>query len=169
METPAAQANSTVLTLSRELDTSSLKMTVPRSRVKYSKLHETAEALVNDEEEERNTITETKKPKRRALPRDDDYYHDDQFEDTVPIKAPVKSILIAVVLFTLGSIMLVLGSLMLAGIMGQGAGSFRAAPLMVVGSIIFIPGAYNVRTAYYAWRGYHGFSYSDIAGFGEDQ
>lgn len=145
-------------------------MTVPRNRVKYSKLQETELEEKDSENGERsyNTERKAKKPRHRVLPRDEDYYHDDQFEDTVPIKAPVKSIIVAVALFVLGTIMLTLGSLMLAGVMGQGAGSFKATPLMVIGSIIFIPGAYNARTAYYAWRGYHGFSYADIAGFGED-
>ena len=145
-------------------------MTVPRSRVKYSKLQDTSEAE-DQEEGDQNSKTAIKvmKPKRRALPKDKDYYHDDQFEDSVPMKAPVKSIVIAMVLFVLGTIMLTVGSLMLAGVMGQGIGSFRPTPLMVIGSIIFIPGAYNVRTAFYAWRGYHGYSFSDIAGFGEDQ
>lgn len=148
-------------------------MTVPRNRVKYSKLQETAEAeLVEKEEGDKcsNTEIQVKNPKRVALPKDKDYYHDEQFEDTVPVKAPVKSITIAIVLFVLGTIMLTVGSLMLAGVIRQGAGSIsRATPLMVIGSIIFIPGAYNVRTVYYAWRGYRGYSYSDIAGFGEDQ
>lgn len=133
--------------------------TTIKNRVKYTKLK-----AAND--------LEVKKSHQRFVAHktlsDDDYY-DDQFEDSAPVRAPVKSICVAIALFVLGTIMLTLGSLMLAGVINQGGGSFRAAPLMVIGSIVFIPGAYNVRTAYYAWKGYQGYSFSDIAGFGEDQ
>lgn len=128
-------------------------MSSERSRIKYTKL-------------KKDDITAVR-PRDKIKKRYDEYY-DDQFDDTVPIKVPIKSICIAIILFILGSVMLTLGSLMLAGVLNQGGGSFRAAPLMVIGSIIFIPGAYNVKTAYYAWKGYHGYSYADIAGFGED-
>lgn len=142
-------------------------MAALKNRVKYSKLRETV-----DDSEKRNgadsNLIKSKKSRKKELSGDGLYY-DDQFEDTTPIKPPIKSICIAVILFVLGTIMLTMGSLMLAGVIKQGGGSFRAAPLMVIGSIIFIPGAYNVRTAYYAWKGYSGFSYSDIAGFGEGQ
>lgn len=137
-------------------------MSVVKSRVKYTKLKETVD------EEENPKSSSSKSSIQRGKKSDQDYY-DDQFEDTTPIRAPIKSICIAIILFVVGSIMLTLGSLMLAGVMSQGNGSFRAAPLMVIGSMIFIPGAYNVRTAYYAWKGYRGFSFADIAGFGEDQ
>ena len=158
-------------------------MSEVRSRVKYSKLKATDDAEesvevvaeVKNKKEAAKKTTQKEKQKTKLgrwavpLPKDERDYDDEQFEDLVPIKAPMKSIVIAVVLFVLGSIFLTLGSLMLAGVLGQGQGSFRAMPLLVIGSIIFIPGAYNVRTAYYAWRGHPGFSYADIAGFGEGQ
>lgn len=142
-------------------------MATLRNRVKYTKLTQAEDlegenGLTSSCSRARGVLQKSKK----ALSGDD--YYDDQFEDTTPIKAPVKSICVAVILFVLGTIMLTLGSLMLAGVINQGGGSFRAAPLMIIGSIIFIPGAYNVRTAYYAWKGYHGYNFSDIAGFGED-
>lgn len=129
-------------------------MSTIRSRVKYTKLV--------DKEEDKSLPTSSKHKK-------DDDYHDDQFEDSTPTRIPIKSIIIAIILFVLGTVMLTCGSLMLAGVISVGAGSFRPAPLMVIGSIIFIPGVYNVRTAYYAWKGYPGFSFSDIAGFGEGE
>ena len=113
---------------------------------------------------------EDKNTKPKAVKKlSSDKYHDDQFEDDTPVKVPFKSIFVAVILLISGTIFLTFGSLMLTGFIKQGGGSFRAMPLMVIGSIIFIPGAYSVRTAYYAWRGYQGYSYADIAGFGEDQ
>lgn len=136
-----------------------------KSRVKYTKLKET----VDLEEKTKNGTTPNRVKFQKSKELSDDDYYDDQFEDSVPIRPPIKSISIAIILFVLGTLMLTLGSLMLAGVIDQGGGSFRAAPLMVIGSMIFIPGAYNVRTAYYAWKGYRGFSYADIAGFGEDQ
>lgn len=141
-------------------------MSTVKSRVKYTKLKQTDDLdLRNGETPARERVVSEKRKKALS----DDEYYDDQFEDPAPIKPPVKSIFVAIVLFVFGTIMLTLGSLMLAGVINQGGGSFRAAPLMVIGSIIFIPGAYNVRTAYYAWKGYRGYSFSDIAGFGEDQ
>lgn len=139
-------------------------MSTVKSRVKYRK-------VATEDVEETDAIVTKSKLKRVQFPKnlsEDDYY-DDQFEDTTPVKIPVKSIFVAVVLFLVGSVFLTLGSLMLAGVISEGGGSFRAMPLMVIGSIVFIPGAYNVRTAYYAWKGYHGYSFADIAGFGEDQ
>ncbi len=97
--------------------------------------------------------------------RDD--FQDEQFEDNnTPAKPPVKSIALALFLFVLGSVMLVLGSLLQAGVIGEGLGD-RAVPLLVLGSICFIPGAYIVRVAYYAWKGNYGFSYRDIPGYDE--
>ena len=98
---------------------------------------------------------------------DRDKYHDDQFEDpdTARLKPPLKSIALAVFLFVAGSVMLVLGSLMLAGIIGHYGG--RAVPLLIVGTICFIPGFYNVRIAYLAWKGYHGYSFDDIPSYSD--
>jgi len=35
-------------------------------------------------------------------------------------------------------------------------------PIFTIGAILFIPGFYHVRLAYYAWRKYEGFSFDDI-------
>ena len=137
-----------------------------RNRVKSTKLRQTED--VDEKSDPAPSSKAVARPIKKTLAGDADYY-DDQFEDTAPAKVPVKSICVAIILLVLGTIMLTLGSLMLIGVIKQGAGSFRAAPLMVIGSIIFIPGAYNVRTAYCAWKGYHGYHFDDIAGFGENQ
>ncbi len=148
-------------------------MSTVRSRVKYSKLDSDDVDLEDDGKAGATSKSVRRVRKKRPpgrwavpLPKEEEY-DDEQFDDQVPIDLPKKSIIVAVVLFVLGGIMLTFGSLMLAGVIGQGQGNFRASPLMVLGAIIFIPGAYNVRTAYYAWRGYAGYSYADIAGFGE--
>jgi hypothetical protein len=38
----------------------------------------------------------------------------------------------------------------------------QALAFTIVGSIAFIPGFYYTRAAYYAYRGYEGFSFDDI-------
>ena len=41
----------------------------------------------------------------------------------------------------------------------------RTWPLIIIGLIMFIPGAYHVRIAFNAYRGYSGFSFEDIPEF----
>jgi hypothetical protein len=102
---------------------------------------------------------------------------------------PVKAVVLAVILFLIGSLMLILGSLLLTGYLptdykyvvqmwiesiigpryslwvGMMLHRDRGIPLIVLGSITFLPGFYYVRLAYYAWRGYRGYDYSLIPTF----
>ncbi|KAK3743712.1 hypothetical protein QZH41_012397, partial [Actinostola sp. cb2023] len=41
----------------------------------------------------------------------------------------------------------------------------RTYPLLIIGSLMFIPGFYHVRLAYCAWKGYRGYSFDDIPDF----
>ena len=41
----------------------------------------------------------------------------------------------------------------------------RTWPVLLLGAIMFIPGIYHVRIAYYAYKGYDGFSYEMIPEF----
>ena len=41
----------------------------------------------------------------------------------------------------------------------------RTYPMLILGSLMFIPGFYHVRIAYYAWKGYRGYSFDDIPDF----
>ena len=75
-------------------------------------------------------------------------------------KIPYKEITLAVVLLVLGTIMLTLGSLMLTGHLPDAFD--RGYPLVILGAILFIPGSYNTYTAYWAWRGAEGYSFSQI-------
>lgn len=43
--------------------------------------------------------------------------------------------------------------------------SDRTWPLLLLGALMFIPGAYHTRIAYYAYKGYEGFSFEDIPEF----
>uniref|UniRef100_A0A671SB05 Transmembrane protein 230 n=1 Tax=Sinocyclocheilus anshuiensis TaxID=1608454 RepID=A0A671SB05_9TELE len=41
----------------------------------------------------------------------------------------------------------------------------RTIPVLVIGILVFLPGFYHLRIAYYASKGYRGFSYDDIPDF----
>ena len=87
---------------------------------------------------------------------------DEQFEESdVPVKPSWRSIVLAVFLFVAGGGLLVWGSLLFAGVIGEDFGK-RATPMLILGAICFVPGFYNVRIAYHAWRGDQGYSFSDI-------
>ena len=87
-------------------------------------------------------------------------YRDDQFTEPPP-KIPVKSIVLAVLLFLMGATLLTLAGLMLGGVFGDTPDA-SATPFLILGLVTFIPGFYHVRIAYYAFRGYSGYSYFDI-------
>ena len=44
----------------------------------------------------------------------------------------------------------------------------RTWPLIIVGALMFIPGAYHVRIAYLAFRGRKGYSFDDIPSYYDD-
>ena len=109
-------------------------------------------------------------------------------------QVPVRSILLAIFMFVMGSMLITIGALLMVGIIGSattvragprmravkradrdvlcGSGRMqtdvRALPLLFLGSILFIPGAYHVRLAYLAYNGYNGYDFSQIPTFDED-
>lgn len=96
---------------------------------------------------------------RTATATQDNDYRDEQFYEPPP-KPPIKSILLAIFLFLTGAVLLTLGGLMGAGILG--GPKEGSTPILILGTITFLPGLYHVRIAYYAWKGYAGFSFADI-------
>lgn len=74
---------------------------------------------------------------------------------------PWYPIALAAFLFVVGSVLLLSSALLSAGVVRDRVGQ-GAAPMFIVGSLCFIPGFYNLRTALYAWRGGYGYTYSDI-------
>lgn len=94
---------------------------------------------------------------------DDDGYIDLQFKRSPP-KVPYKAIALATVLFAVGSLLIIIGALLLAGYFGV-THSDRTFPVLIIGILVFLPGIYHLRIAYYASRGYAGFSYDDIPDF----
>ncbi|GFR75665.1 transmembrane protein 230-like [Elysia marginata] len=107
----------------------------------------------------------TSKYKRLSTPRNaaGDGFLDIQFEKPPP-KIPYKAILLAAALFLAGSALIIVGSLLLTGYINAKYAD-RTWPVMILGAIMFIPGAYHIRIAYYAYKGYEGFNYEDIPEF----
>lgn len=90
----------------------------------------------------------------------DQQYTDLQFRQKEP-PIPVKQILIASVMFICGSIMIIMGALLMSGHIDAKYGD-RMWPLFIVGTLLFLPGFYHVRIAWYAWRKYDGFSFEEF-------
>ncbi|GLT56571.1 hypothetical protein SLA2020_296050 [Shorea laevis] len=79
---------------------------------------------------------------------------------TVNNRPPFKEIGLAVALLVFGTIGIILGIFMAYNKIGgdRAHGLFFA----ILGAILFIPGFYYTRIAYYAYKGYKGFSFSNI-------
>ncbi|KAM9249804.1 transmembrane protein 230 isoform 2-T2 [Trichechus inunguis] len=103
------------------------------------------------------------KVKYSRLSSTDDGYIDLQFKKSPP-KIPYKAIALATVLFLIGAFLIIIGSLLLAGYISK-MGADRAVPVLIIGILVFLPGFYHLRIAYYASKGYRGYSYDDIPDF----
>ncbi|KAB5514709.1 hypothetical protein OIU76_027142 [Salix suchowensis] len=79
---------------------------------------------------------------------------------TVNNKPPIKEIALAVALLVFGVVGIVLGTFMTYNKVGgdRAHGLFFA----ILGVVLFIPGSYYTRIAYFAYKGYKGFSFSNI-------
>ncbi|CAG9787889.1 unnamed protein product [Diatraea saccharalis] len=99
----------------------------------------------------------------RLLSNDDSGFSDTQFE-LPPQKIPWKAISLAAFLFIVGTVLLITGSLIVTGHIDTKY-SDRLWPMIVLGGIMFLPGAYHIRIAYYAFKEYPGYSFTDIPEF----
>ncbi|CAK9157521.1 unnamed protein product [Ilex paraguariensis] len=79
---------------------------------------------------------------------------------TVNNRPPIKEIALAVSLLVFGTLAIILGIFMAFNRVGgdRAHGLFFA----ILGGILFLPGFYYTRIAYYAYKGYKGFSFSNI-------
>ncbi|KAF2321938.1 hypothetical protein P3X46_010191 [Hevea brasiliensis] len=75
-------------------------------------------------------------------------------------RPPIKEIALAVSLLVFGVVGIVLGIFMASNKIGgdRAHGLFFA----ILGVVLFIPGFYYTRIAYYAYKGYKGFSFANI-------
>ncbi|XP_069774126.1 transmembrane protein 230a isoform X2 [Narcine bancroftii] len=103
------------------------------------------------------------KVKYSKLADSDDGYIDLQFKKHAP-KVPYKAITLATVLFLIGSLLIIIGALLLTGYIDSSY-SDTTWPVLIIGILVFIPGFYHLRIAYYASQGYRGYSYDDIPDF----
>ncbi|KAL6136587.1 hypothetical protein ACLB2K_061882 [Fragaria x ananassa] len=102
---------------------------------------------------------------RLATDEDDDYSgtgNDRRFDYTPRSldKVPWKSICLALFLLSLGSLLLFLSYFIFTGHMG--GETSQAYGLLALGILTFLPGFYETRIAYYAWRGAQGFRFASI-------
>ncbi|XP_023516626.1 transmembrane protein 230-like [Cucurbita pepo subsp. pepo] len=89
---------------------------------------------------------------------DEDIVMDSPFP--VNNQPPIKEIALSVSLLVFGMIGIVVGAFMASNRVGgdRAHGVFFS----LLGALLFIPGSYYTRIAYYAYKGYKGFSFSNI-------
>jgi hypothetical protein len=75
-------------------------------------------------------------------------------------KMPWNEIILALGLLTMGVLGIVLGILLIAT--QTGADQARGFVYFILGALLFLPGFYESRIAYYAYKGYQGFSFANI-------
>ncbi|CAN1184708.1 Transmembrane protein 230 [Linum perenne] len=90
---------------------------------------------------------------------DDDLMLDGSYS-TNSNRAPIKEIALAVSLLVFGVFGIIAGCFMVSNRVGgdRAHGIF----FVILGVVLFIPGFYYTRIAYYAYKGYKGFSFSNI-------
>lgn len=91
-------------------------------------------------------------------------FTDAQFAAPVQQNIPWKAIILAALLFIVGTVLLIFGSLVISGHIDLQY-SDRMWPMIILGLLMFIPGAYHVRIAYYAYKQVPGYSFDDIPEF----
>ncbi|CAH1117784.1 unnamed protein product [Phaedon cochleariae] len=97
------------------------------------------------------------------LPTSDQGFTDAQF--LVPAqKVPWKAIVLATMLLVVGTTLLVFGCMVISGHINVQYAN-RMWPMVILGALMVIPGAYHVRIAYYAYKEVPGYSFDDIPEF----
>lgn len=120
-----------------------------RRNVKYSHLNP-------DEDDEDYGFSDDHIGGRRYDPRFD-------YTPKALDRVPWKSILLAMFLLCLGSLLLFLSFFILTGHMG--GEQSQAYGLLALGILTFLPGFYETRIAYYSWRGAAGYRFASIPAY----
>ncbi|KAM7485421.1 hypothetical protein LguiA_001430 [Lonicera macranthoides] len=95
-----------------------------------------------------------------SITDDDDDILMDSSSFTVRNRPPIKEIGLALSLLVFGTLGLIFGTIM--AVNKVGGDRTHGISFAILGSILFIPGFYYTRIAYYAYKGYKGFSFSNI-------
>uniref|UniRef100_A0A2K6TQE1 Transmembrane protein 230 n=1 Tax=Saimiri boliviensis boliviensis TaxID=39432 RepID=A0A2K6TQE1_SAIBB len=103
------------------------------------------------------------KVKYSRLSSTDDGYIDFQFKKSPP-KIPYKAFALATGLFWISTFLIIVGSLLLSGYISK-VGVDQAVPVLIIGILVFLLEFYHLRIAFYAFKGYHGYSDDDIPDF----
>ena len=122
----------------------------------YHQLHNEHESVVRGGNRHGNTFLY----QRKSTLYDDDGFHPEQFRQEIPSRTPWKAIALATFLFVGGSTALIVCLLSLAGhltLPNEGP-----TALLAVGLLMFVPGFYHLRIAYYAYKEYPGYSFDDL-------
>lgn len=97
------------------------------------------------------------------LNKTDDKFVESQFQKPQP-KVPYRGIIFAALLLLMGTVLIIVAFGLLFGLINANNAD-AAWPLLILGFLIFIPGLYHVRIAYFAYRGYHGYDFDDVPDF----
>ncbi|XP_076927865.1 uncharacterized protein LOC143591575 [Bidens hawaiensis] len=91
---------------------------------------------------------------------DEDLMTDSDFTYSLNSRPPLKEIALAVSLLVFGILGIISGVLM--AVNQVGGDTVHGVFFAILGAVLFIPGFYYTRIAYYAYKGYKGFSFSNI-------
>eukprot|EP00897_Mesotaenium_endlicherianum_P003816 jgi/Mesen1/3462/ME000194S02606 len=75
-------------------------------------------------------------------------------------KPPIKEISLALTLLAFGAAGIIGGIYMIYNNVGGDSG--HGIGIFILGALLFMPGFYETRIAYYAYKGYKGFSFANI-------
>lgn len=128
-----------------------------RSHVRYSPLARDDNQF-NQQQQRRRTSASS--PSDRYEADDHSNYDDPRFQYEPKQRIPWKSIALALFLLSIGSFLLIVSYLVFTGHMG--GDTSQASGFLVIGFLMFLPGFYETRIAYYSWRGSKGYTFSRI-------